>query len=191
VETSFAGGRKGMMLGVTLIRPTENRIHAVMMTIEGLVMFDGRWEAGEVTIDRGVPPFDSPHFARGLLEDIRLVFLPPGGAPSAVGIAEDGTPLCRYESDGGETVDVIPAPDGKWRIHRFADGKRVRTVRAESLIPIAEPEPFSIPRKITLTAEGGGVAPDYALTLSLLEAEPVAGSEKLGGSELKPWFPDR
>lgn len=179
-----------MMLGVTLIRPAEREIHAVMMTIEGLVMFDGRWEAGAVTIDRGVPPFDSLHFARGLLEDIRLVFLPPEGAPSAVGIAEDGTPVCRYEGKGGETVDVIPISDGGWRIDRYADGKRARTVRAESVVPIAEPEPFSIARKITLTAEGGGAAPDYSLTLTLLEAEPVLGSGASGDSTALRWFPE-
>ncbi len=189
VETDFAGGRKGMMLGVTLIRPEERKIHAVMMTIEGLVMFDGRWEAGEVTIDRGVPPFDSSHFARGLLEDIRLVFLPPEGAPSAVGIAGDGTPVCRYEGDGGETVDLIPNPDDGWRIDRFGDGKRLRIVRAESVIPIAEPEPFSIPRKITLTAEGQGAAPDYALTLTLLEAEPFSESKSSELSTPPRWFP--
>lgn len=190
VGTSFAGGRKGMMLGVTLIRPQENQIHAVMMTIEGLVMFDGRWEAGEVTIDRGVPPFDSPHFARGLLEDIRLVFLPPKGAPSAVGIAGDGTPVCRYQRDGGATVDVIADPADGWRIHRYVGGRRVRTVQAESILPVSSPEPFSISRKISLSAQGQGAATDYALTLTLLEAEPVMDSGASEDSETDHWFPE-
>lgn len=189
VETSFAGGRKGMMLGVTLIRPKENRIHAVMMTIEGLVMFDGRWEAGKVTIDRGVPPFDSPHFARGLLEDIRLVFLPPGEVPTAVGLVGDGASVCRYEREGGETVDVIADPDGGWRIYRYADGRRARTVQVGSILPVSHPEPFSIARKIVLSAQGQGAAPDYALTLTLLEAEPVSHSKSSDHSTPPRWFP--
>jgi hypothetical protein len=189
VETNFAGGRKGMMLGVTLIRPQENRIHAVMMTIEGLVMFDGRWEAGEVTIARGVPPFDSPHFARGLLEDIRLVFLPPAGEPSAVGISEDGTPVCRYEGEGGQTVDVIADPENGWRIHRYAGGRLLRTVQAESILPVSNPEPFSIARKIVLSAQNQGAAPDYALTLTLLEAEPLFESKSSELSAPPRWFP--
>jgi hypothetical protein len=179
VETDFGGGRKGMMLGVTLVRPGERKIRAVLMTIEGLVMFDGRWEAGNATIDRGVPPLDSPHFARGLLEDIGLVFLPPEGTPTAVGFAEDGAPVCRYERDGRETVDVIAGPDGAWRIHRYAGARRTRTVRAESAISVPGPEgPFSTPRKIALTAKGRAGAPDYALSLTLLEAEAVGGPRK-------------
>ena len=46
------------LMGVTEISSEPERIHAVMMTIEGLVLFDGL-EDGRLAIKRGVAPFDS------------------------------------------------------------------------------------------------------------------------------------
>ena len=42
IEASMPGGRQTIMIGVTRISSVDKTIHCVMMTIEGLVLFDGR-----------------------------------------------------------------------------------------------------------------------------------------------------
>jgi hypothetical protein len=78
-------------MGVTELSSDPERIHAVMMTIEGLVLFDALFD-GKLTINRGVAPFDSREFAEGLMDDIRLIFFKPAGNAVDAGLTEDGFP---------------------------------------------------------------------------------------------------
>ena len=89
IEANLPGGRDAQLIGVTEVSSNPKRIHAVMMTIEGLVLFDAL-EDDKLTINRSVAPFDSIDFAKGLMEDIRFVFLKPDGEPIVAGITENG-----------------------------------------------------------------------------------------------------
>ena len=76
IQAELPGGRTLVMLGLTVMSSTGRSCRSVLMTLEGFVVFDGEYDR-RVTVHRALPPFDSPHFADGLMEDIRLVFFEP------------------------------------------------------------------------------------------------------------------
>jgi len=163
IEATLPGGRKSQLIGVTEVSSNPERIHAVMMTIEGLVLFDGL-DDGKLTIRRGVAPFDSQAFAKGLMEDIRLIFLEPDGEPMGVGITENGFLICRYQVSDDSIVDVMVRPDAGFEIRKYVNEQLVRKV-------VAEANSRSIPEKMAFTAyEPAG----YRLNLRLISAEKIS-----------------
>ncbi len=175
IEADMPGSRGGMMIGVTKISAEARTIETAMMTVEGFVVFQGRYAGGKVSVSRGIPPFDSLHFAKGLMEDIRLVFFEPEGGTVRVGITENGRPVCRYETEESGTVDVITEAGDGWLIRQYEGKKLRRTVHAlpgEGEGKAASGE-VPIPRLLELSATGGMMMPDYNLTLRLIKAEQV------------------
>ncbi|WP_373497808.1 hypothetical protein [Desulfococcus sp.] len=169
IETVM-GGRRGTMMGVSVISPGSRTVHCALMTLEGLSMFEARDRDGRITVDRAVPPFDSPAFARGMLEDIRMIFFQPGPGPDEAGLAPSGSPLCRYRPGPDETVDVTVDPRGGWTLRRYEGAALVRTVHAGAGTLIASGG-VRISRHLQLTARGPR---PYTLDLKLLEAVPLA-----------------
>ena len=159
IRATLSDGGEAQLMGVTEISSNPEQIHAVMMTIEGLVLFDAQ-EDGELTIKRGVAPFDSKAFARGLMEDIQLIFFKPAGNP-IVGLTEDGLPVCRYRVSDKIVVDVIAGSDGNLEILKCENERLTRRVTHES---------NPLPEKITLTAYGPA---RYGLDLKLIDAEQI------------------
>lgn len=168
IETTMAGHR-GVIIGVSVISARSRTIRCALMSIEGLVMFEARDQNGNITIDRAIPPFDSPNFARGMLDDIRMIFFQPGPRPDDIGLTASGSPVCRYRTGPKQTVDVEVHPQGGWTLRRYEGAALVRTVQAgtETLIT---PREDRIPRQMQLTAHG---ARSYTLDLKLLEAIPL------------------
>ena len=138
VEVSFPGGRTGTVIGVTLVDPTEKITHSVIMTIEGFVLFDARYEK-EVRVNRAVPPFDAEQFAGYMMDDVRLMFLAPEGKPADAGVLADGSTACRYHGDKGTTVDVVIHKDGSWNIVTYSNSnellRKIRAVEVRNRIP--------------------------------------------------------
>ena len=159
IKSTLPDGGEAQLMGVTEISSNSQRIHAVMITIEGLVLFDGL-EDGQLTIKRGVAPFDSKAFARGLMEDIQLIFFKPAGNP-IVGLTEDGFPVCRYRVPDKIVVDVIAGSDGNLEILKYENERLIRRVTRES---------NPLPEKIILTAYGPA---SYGLDLRLIGAEQI------------------
>ena len=169
IETSLAGGHSGMMLGVTVIAPKTRTIRSAMMTIEGLVVFNGEYTDDRLTVERAIPPFDADGFARGMMEDIRLMFLYPPG-PVHLGTTEADLPICRFENGPERMVDITFDPKTGWTIRGYRSGRLVRTVLAEADHAMVSPAGEVIPRRMTLTAHD---SPGYTLHLKLLEARPL------------------
>jgi hypothetical protein len=168
IQAELPGGRTLVMLGLTVMSSTGRSCRSVLMTLEGFVVFDGEHD-GRLTVHRALPPFDSPHFADGLVEDIRLVFFAPEGPVIATGTLPDGKLVRRHRPPDGGTVDVEILPGADWRIRRYDASERlVRTVRARH----GPKDQHGFPESIELTASGGQ---DYRLTMTLVEAVP-AGS---------------
>jgi hypothetical protein len=168
IQAELPGGRTLVMLGLTVMSSTGRSCRSVLMTLEGFVVFDGEHD-GRLTVHRALPPFDSPHFAEGLMEDIRLVFFAPEGPVVATGTLPDGGAVRRHRLPDGGTVDVELLPGADWRIRRYdASEVLTRTVRARHGLK----DQHGFPEAVELTATGGQ---DYRLTLTLLEAVP-AGS---------------
>ena len=122
-------------------------------------------------VNRGVPPFNSEAFARGIIEDIQLLFLRPLGTLTASGKLSDGSRICRYGMPDGGIVDAIVHDSGDWEINRYTGGqKRVRSVQASELLPVPGHEKVLLPADIRLVAHG---MLGYQLNMELVEAIPL------------------
>ncbi len=174
IEVTMPGGGAGTVVGVTVIDPASGTIHSVIMTIEGFVLFDAQYEK-EVLVKRAVPPFNARHFAKYMMEDVRLILLAPQGRITSAGILEDGSTICRYDGSQGKIVDVIVHQDYSWEIGTYSDShETIRRVNASSVKDW-------IPALVKLTAFDSW---DYSLLLRLIDAEPVsAGAIRLQPGE--------
>jgi len=108
-------GQQSQLVGVTATGP--DGLHAVLLSPEGLALFDGTQRrpgaAGPpLAVRRAVPPFDRPAFAASLIADVGTVFLAPAGAPTEVGTYLTGESVCRWVLPPSEATEVILGPAG-------------------------------------------------------------------------------
>ena len=163
------GGRNASVIGITDISSDPETIRCIIVSIEGLVLFDGVYR-GEVVINRGIQPFDSEEFAKGLMNDIRMVFFRPMGELTGTGILSNGSHVCRYRNDTMAVVDVIIDPKHDWEIRQYRNGNLNRSVKAyfkeRAIGGVKKPFPGRI--EISVKENLG-----YALTLRLIRTEPL------------------
>lgn len=172
IEVSFPGGRTGTVIGVTLVDPAEKTTHSVIMTIEGIVLFDARYEK-ELRVNRAVPPFNAEQFAGYMMNDVRLMFLAPEGKSADAGVRADGATICRYHGNEGVTVDVVVHKDGSWDIETYNDHyELMRKIKAFDI-------QNGVPGRVEL--RGFGLR-EYTLRLTLISAEAVSP----GGNRTSP-----
>lgn len=166
IEAGLPGGRTATLMGVTVVDPEAKSLHSVLMTLEGLVLFDGEYD-GTLSVKRAVPPFDRDSFARNMMEDIRLLFLAPENTSAQARVSADGSVLCRYRGKEGETIDVTVQPDHTWRIETYATPfERFREIKAGALKD-------GMPGELELRGYSAG---RYTLRLKLVDAEPVSAA---------------
>lgn len=156
IAARFAGGRQTFLTGVIQLSSRASRIHCVLMTLDGLVLFEAV-DDGLVAVKRAVGPFDHPVLAEGLMADIRLMFFPPPGAVIACGRFAETGEGCRFRAPDGGVVDVTVDDDG-WRIAQLSPP---RTITASAV------DPRGMAATMTLAA-GGDAA--YRLTITLIDA---------------------
>ena len=160
------GGLNFGMMGLTLISSRLRTCRSVIMTLEGFVVFDGEYDQ-QLIVHRALPPFDSPHFAAGLMEDIRLIFLEPDGPAIGFGEVANGSVVCRHATPDGSTVDIGLQRDGAWELRGYSPAQRLtRTVRA---LPGAKHN-AGFPEALELTAYGEQA---YKLVMTLVEAVQI------------------
>jgi len=129
IEAIIRGGVSSSLLGVTKGEPSEHRLHSLLLTPEGFILFDAELREGGIAVRKAMAPFDSPAFARGLMEDVALLFLPPQVRPTTWGKEADGTRICRWEGPDGSCTEVRGSMDHGWRILRRDDqGEVIREV---------------------------------------------------------------
>ena len=170
IEATLPGEKKAFMMGVTQINPEKKKIHCIMMTIEGLVVFDALYD-GKIVINRGIPPFASDDFAKGMISDLQLIFFQPKGRHIETGVSDTGEWICRYQTDEETTVDVVIHFDNRWTIRRYRHNQLRRTIQAYLGQDSVLLNKNKIPERLELMARGEH---GYSLNLKLLEAEPVA-----------------
>ena len=171
IETTMPNGQKSLVIGVSLIYPQAKTIQSLIMTIEGLVIFDARHDQNGLTIDRAIPPFDSKNFARGLMNDVKLMFLEPNGRLIEVGSQNGDIDVCRYrdENQNGSIVDIVVRNDHSWSIRQYSKGNSLtRSVDTYKCKASQDDYPHSVPCQMELTAHGSLA---YTLYMELLEAE--------------------
>ena len=162
----MSSDNKAFMLGITRISPENRSIWAVMMTLEGMVLFDAL-NNGNLVINRAIPPFDSKFFAKGLMEDISLIFFQPEHTKIEIGLSEAGEIVCRYHSTEGVITDVAIGQKDTVTINRYDHNRSYRSVRLYSRDTQDNPSIF---RRVELIALKPA---KYKMDLDLLEAEPL------------------
>jgi len=156
------GQGEGSFLGIVALDDRELR--CALTTVEGLTVFAARapLPAGEVQVERALPPLDKPGFAAGLVADLRLLFTAPAGVPRCGW--RDGKKLCRWENPG-LLEDISISQDGCWTIQAFTGGRLARTARASAC---AAHDGYAIPGVISLRASGDA---SYELQMRLVSAD--------------------
>ncbi len=162
-------GGTASVIGITDISSDLETIHCIIVSIEGLVLFDGVYKR-EVVINRGIQPFDSKEFAKGLMNDIRMVFFRPVGELTDTGILSNGSHVCRYRHDAMTIVDVIIDPNHDWEIRQYRDGNLSRSVKAYLNEKAIDGVQKAFPGRIEISVKED---PGYGLTLRLIRAEPL------------------
>jgi len=89
-----------------------------LLTPEGFILFDAERRESGIAVRKAVAPFDSPAFARGLMEDVSLLFLPPQVKPRTWGKETDGTTICNWEGPDDSHTEIRGSMDSGWRILR-------------------------------------------------------------------------
>jgi hypothetical protein len=165
IEATLPGGKKGFLMGLTVISSSNRTAQVVIMTLEGFVVFDASYDK-QITVKRAIAPFDSDVFANGLIEDINLIFFKPSGSIMASGFLKSGAAMCRYQKPGGSIVDIISHGEDDWEIKQYLpDFRLARIVKKIYLADQA-----GISDQIELIAHG---SPGYTLVMDLVEAIPL------------------
>ena len=166
IRTEMPGGMNFVMMGLTVMSSRLRTTRSVIMTLEGFVVFDGEYDQ-QLIVHRALPPFDSPHFAGGLMDDIRLIFLEPDGPVIGFGEVANGSVVCRHATPDGDTVDIGLQRDGAWELRRYSPAQRL--TRSVRVLPGARNN-AGFPEALELTAYGDQT---YKLVMTLVEAVQI------------------
>lgn len=166
VAVSVAGKTRGALVGAITVDTSAATIHCALMTVEGMVIFEAQ-DNGGLEVIRALPPFTDADYAKGMMADLHLLFLPPPGLAIAAGRTADNRAACRYVQSGGAVVDVIATAGGGWIIRHYNDRQRVDK---EIVATAGAPQAPAIARRMVLTGHG---LPGYTLTMDLIDAQPV------------------
>jgi hypothetical protein len=119
LEATIRGGGSFSLLGVTKGEPSERRLQSLLLTPEGFILFDAELRDTEMVVRKAMPPFDSPAFAGGLMENVSLLSLPPRLKPAGWRKETDGTMICNWRGSDDSDTEVTGSMESGWRIlHR-------------------------------------------------------------------------
>lgn len=167
IEARVAGKTQGAIIGVTLVDPQTRFVSCAIMTAEGMVLLEAR-AAPELEVIRALPPFNSVDFAKNMLEDIKLIFLLPESKIKIKGILSDGAHVCRWQARSGDWIDVISKTPEEMEINKYSEyGSLQRRIKIN-------PAAGNNYQYIELSAKETF---NYSLKMTLIEAEPLNGSQ--------------
>lgn len=162
-------GNTAQLIGVSLVDGETRRLDCALMTVEGLILFSGRYD-GQVVVERALPPMDRRGFAEGLMSDLKLIFFRPSAPLMRAARTTDGNRICRYGRPGDPQTDLKLTADG-WELRRYGEASRLeRTIKA-----VYSPGPLPSPGgrfadRLILEAHGTGA---YTIDMVLVEAVPL------------------
>ena len=164
IEASLSGKTQAVLIGVTIADPDTQTISCAILSPEGMALLEASGGPSGLIVNRALPPFDAPDFARNMMDDIGLIFLAPSGAQEQKGLLASGEAVCRWHKEQGGWVDVSEGRDGQIQIRRYSEGGRLkrsillraRAVNAYSAIELQASEDSN-----------------YALVMTLIEVETI------------------
>jgi hypothetical protein len=161
IDASMPMGNNAVLIGVTAVEPKG--IRTLLMSPEGITLFDASVSGDKVSIGRALPPLNRKGFADGLVADVRNSFLPPPGEPVEVGTLQSGAGACRWALPGDKTTDIELRGLQPIALRNYDGASLVREVTVSG---DADDGWFSEVRLRT-TGVGG-----YSMVMGLLDHEP-------------------
>ncbi len=168
---TFSGNRHSSFIGVTIADQARDRLRSVLVSTEGVTLFDAVYQKGEVTILRWMLPGDANVFGNNLFDDVRFMFFRPTAVYSEVGVQRDGRLVCRFFSTDTIAEVLLPQGNGRYELKRS-------DLNREPLKTLHMQGPFVDGFATTLTLHSLP-KPAYSLVLELLEEEPLLISDDL------------
>lgn len=169
IRVDLAEKQKTELIGITQISSRSRRLHCVLLTIEGLVVFEAKRVKGNTVIKKATPPFDTAQFAKGLMQDVQLIFFPPQGECIKAGLTNNKEKICRYKTGSSHIRDILMEKEnGGWSVHHYKDGNLARSLQAFPGDSTEKPLSSSYPQEILL--EANTPSWDYSLKMSLIKA---------------------
>ena len=157
IEAVIQGRMSSSLLGITKGDPAARTLHTVLLTPEGFILFEAEQRDSKISVLKAVAPFDSPAFARGLMEDVSFLFLAPEARPSKWGRTADGSVLCRWANPDGSRKEVscsavvkitLQDRDGDLLKEALLKGPFVKGLAPEVELQVYKPSPYRL--KMTL-----------------------------------------
>lgn len=158
----FTGGGKRQTTAMGAIVIDEDFIRAALLTMEGFTLFSAEYSTTSgLTVRRAVPPFDNPHFASGMMADIRMIFRPPAG--TAVTAYDREKLICRHRADDGSITDIVLGDMICFQINDYsAEGDLLRSLTGRDC---SERDGYTIARHLELQHFGASSS-TFTMTLS-------------------------
>ena len=154
---------KAVFIGAAKVEPQKDALHAVLMSAEGMVLFEAEYENGNLKIINALPPLNDPAFAKGLMADVLFVLLKPAGGPVEQGVDEHGLTACRWTAEADTVLETALMPDGSVRIRLYGGDSRI-TKEALAWPPFDRETPSRIRLKAFRPSS-------YSIELTLIEME--------------------
>lgn len=162
IEMESARIGKSIFIGAVKCEPDKDALHAVLMSIEGMVLFEAEVKKGDLRIINAVSPLNDPAFARGLMADVSFLLLKPAGTPIETGTDEEGMAACRWTTANGGVFEQTLMRNGAIRIRIYNSAKRLN--REALAMP---PFDRGLPAEMRLTVYGPA---KYFIDLKLLNS---------------------
>ncbi|HUL23813.1 MAG TPA: hypothetical protein VLZ10_20330 [Thermodesulfobacteriota bacterium] len=154
LEATLRGGSFSL-LGVTKGEPSERRLQSLLLTPEGFILFDAELRENEIDVRKAVAPFDSLAFAKGLMENVSFLSLPPRVKPTGWEKKTDGTMICNWEGPDDSDTEIKGSMESGWRILRrdkyrevikeaVLNGPFVNGVASHVELRASEPAPYTL-----------------------------------------------
>jgi hypothetical protein len=164
IKAELPNGDKALLIGLTLIDPAQKSINAVIMTVEGFILFDVSYKDNTAFINRSMPDLDSSGFAAGLIDDLKLIFFAPDCAETGFGRLENKN-VTRYKCKEGTVIDVLTDKNMTAEVRKYnSTNSLIRTVNFLSI------DQQGLPEKIELIAHG---LFGYSLYMELINVEKL------------------
>jgi hypothetical protein len=167
IDAMVPGGKKSGLVGVSVLSSADRTIACALMTLEGFVIFSGRYD-GRMTVDRALQPFNRPGFAKGLMDDLMMLFFKPDAPLREAGVLPDGAGVYRFEASDGGTTDVILRNDHCWSVQKYSSRHKLeRSIEASDRGSMGVADGITLAKHLTLKRHG---FMGYQLDLQLVEA---------------------
>lgn len=172
IQVNIAGKKRTNLIGITQVDSESRSLQSVLMTIEGMVVFEAKYDKQDIKIKKSTPPFDSPHFAKGLIQDVKFIFLLPSGECIDAGLSENDEYICRYKKDSSHTKDIeVSKNKRQYTVNLYNKGKKIRTLSAIYRNSTQKSSPYSPPQRLQLKSYSP--SNNYSLKMNLIKTNRI------------------